>query len=338
MKRVGNLFEDVVDFNNLCRAAKRAAVNARNRQSLEFMFELERNVLDLKGRLESGEYRPGEYRTFQITDPKPRTISASPFQDRVVHHSLCGVLEPVFDRYLIDDCFACRVGRGTVAAIHRAQHFVRRYDRFAKLDVRHFFETADHRVLKGTIRRLVKDRRVLWLTDLFIDKGAPGSPPGTGLPIGNLTSQNFANLYLGPFDHFMKENVGVPGYVRYMDDILLFDNDRARLKNHVSAASEFVSGLCLELKAQAFRTGRTSDGVPFLGFRIFPALIRFDRMRRRRFAKKIADVSKMIMNGGMDDEQAVRVLQSVYGWAGVGTTAAFCRDITATFLPWNTCS
>ena len=120
------------------------------------MFERERNVVVLKNELESRTYRPGEYRTFHIVDPKPRTISASPFRDRVVHHALCGVMEPILEGYLVDDCFACRVGKGTVAAIYRAQHFARRFDRFTKLDVRNFFETADHQVLKLILSRLIK--------------------------------------------------------------------------------------------------------------------------------------------------------------------------------------
>lgn len=332
LKRRGHIFESIIDFCHLRQSARLAAHGTYNRDSLSFMFELERNVLELKRELESRQYMPGEYRTFLITDPKPRIISASPFRDRVVHHALCGVLEPVFDSYLISDCYACRVGKGTVAAIYRAQHFSRRYGRFVKLDVRHFFETADHQVLKTIIRRLVKDSSVLSLTDLFIDKGAPGSQAGRGMPIGNLTSQNFANLYLAPFDHFMKEVVGVPGYVRYMDDILMFDNDPIRLAVAVKKASDFLAVLRLELKREAFRTGLTSDGLPFLGFNIFPGVIRFDRIRRRRFARKVSVVARMLDAGEVSESHAMSVLQSVYGWAGVGTTAAFTRDVTASFF------
>ena len=121
MKRRGHLFNQVTDFNHLCRSARLAAHGTFNRDSLSFMFDLERNVVELKRQLEGRQYLPGEYRTFCITDPKPRIISASPFRDRVVHHSLCGTLEPVIERYLIDDCYACRVGKGTVAAIERAR-------------------------------------------------------------------------------------------------------------------------------------------------------------------------------------------------------------------------
>ncbi|HNZ04754.1 MAG TPA: reverse transcriptase/maturase family protein [Myxococcota bacterium] len=328
MNRVGRIFQEVTDFNHLCESAKRAAIGTRNYDSLRFMFDLEREVLKLQDELTSGAYVPGDYRTFQVREPKLRTISASPFRDRVVHHALCAVLEPTFERFLIPDCFACRVGKGTVAAIRRAQYFTRRHERYAKLDVRHFFETADHGVLKMIVRRLVKDRAALRLIDQFINKGAPGSLPGKGVPIGNLTSQNFANIYLGPFDHHMKEVVGIPGYVRYMDDILLFGDDRTFIRDAVSAADRFLAGLKLELKTEVCRRGRVADGVSFLGFNVFPSVIRFDAPRRRRFAQKVADVRRRLEAGAISEGQAVAILDSVYGWTGVGDTAAYTRDIS----------
>ena len=328
VRRLVKCFGKVAEFDNLCIAANRAAIGTRNYDSLRFMFDLEREVLELQDELLSGAYVPGEYRTFQIREPKLRTISASPFRDRVVHHALCSVLEPTFERFLIPDSFACRVGKGTVAAIRRAQHFTRHHERYAKLDVRHFFETADHGVLKGIIRRLVRDRAALRLIDQFIDKGAPGSPVGKGVPIGNLTSQNFANIYLGPFDHYMKEVVRVPGYVRYMDDILLFGEDKTFIRGAVMAADLFLAGLKLELKTEVCRRGRVADGVSFLGFNIFPGVIRFDAARRRRFARKVADVRRKREAGVLSEGEAVAILDSVYGWAAVGDTAAYTRDIS----------
>lgn len=317
----------MTNFNHLCVSARKAAIGTQNFDSLGFMAEVERHVLKLQDELQDRSYAPGEYRTFQVQDPKPRTISASPFRDRVVHHALCAVLDPILEGYLIDDCYACRIGKGTVAAIRSAQHFAKRYRWYAKLDVRHFFETADHAVLKSILGRLVKDPDVLRLTDLFIDKGAPGSLPGRGLPIGNLTSQNFANLYLGPFDHFIKEVIHVPGYVRYMDDILMFDDDRIRVRNAVEAAGSFMSGLCLELKTEVCRRGRVADGVPFLGFNIFPAVIRFDHPRKRRFARKFCEVTRQLSAGTVSPDKLVSTMQSVFGWAGVGDTAAYTRGV-----------
>jgi len=327
MRRCGNIFEGVVDFNRLCLSAKRAAIGTRTIESFSFMADLEREVFRLQSELLSRSYCPGEYITFAVKDPKPRTISASPFRDRVVHHALCAALDPLLERYLIDDCYACRVGKGTVAAIDRAHCFAGRYAYYAKLDVRHFFETADHQILKNAISRLVKDPAIIWLADLFIDKGAPGSMAGKGLPIGNLTSQNFANLYLGAFDHFMKEIVRVPGYVRYMDDILMFDNNRLRLRDSVGAADLFMKGIRLELKDEVCRRGRTGDGIAFLGFNIFPSFIRFDHCRRRRFARRVTAVTKKFQTGEVSFQHLLSSMQSLIGWAGIGDTAAFTRCV-----------
>jgi hypothetical protein len=291
------------------------------------MFDVEREVLNLQAELESRTYKPGEYRTFTIIDPKPRTISASPFRDRVVHHALCAALDPVFERYHIFDCHACRVGKGTVAAIRRAQHFARKFRYFAKLDVRHFFETADHQVLKHLVRRLVKDEGVLWLVDLFIDLGAPGSPQGKGLPIGNLTSQNFANLYLGPFDHFIKEDMHIRGYVRYMDDVLMFDNDWHRLREVTTEAACFMADIKLELKLEVCRRAPVADGIPFLGFNIYPQLIRFDHCRKRRFARKLKEIGNQLAHSELDVESSTAKLDSMFGWAGIGNTVAYTRTL-----------
>lgn len=173
----------------------------------------------------------------------------------------------------------------------------------------------------------MKDPDFLRLTDLFIDKGAPGSLPGKGLPIGNLTSQNFANLYLGPFDHFMREVVGIPGYVRYMDDILMFGHDRSSVRNAVAAAASLMSALRLELKTEVCLRGRVADGVSFLGFRIFPSVIRFDHARARRFARKVREVTRQGSSGVISPDRQVDVMQSVMGWARVGDTAAYTRGV-----------
>ncbi|HOH77604.1 MAG TPA: reverse transcriptase domain-containing protein [Myxococcota bacterium] len=327
MKRLGNQFKSMISFPHLLDAAIRAAKGTRSISAAEFMGDIENQIFDLQRDLQSWSYHPQAYRTFRVFEPKARIISAAPFRDRVVHHALCATINPVLERYLTDDTYACRVGKGTVAAIRRAQLFCRRFDRFVKLDVRHFFETADHAVMKATLRRLIKDKDLLWLSDLFIDHGAPGSPIGKGLPIGNLTSQNFANLYLGPLDHYVREVLHIPGYVRYMDDMLLFDSDKTHLRAAVKSTSEFLRGLKLEIKHHATRQGLCSDGVPFLGFNIYPSLIRFDRIRRRRFARKVNNVVLRLNSGQLDQDSAGQILCSVFGWAGLGDTAAFTRSI-----------
>jgi hypothetical protein len=186
-------------------------------------------------------------------------------------------LEPFFERAAIFDSYACRPGKGSHAAVRRAQHFARRFDRFLKLDIRKFFENLDHEVLKISLRRLVKDARLLQLADRIIDHGAPGSAPGKGLPIGNLTSQHFANHYLTPLDHFVKEKLRIPGYLRYMDDILLFSDSKRFMSEAHQQIMDFLElKLKLQLKSEVTVHAPISEGIPFLGMRLWPQVIRLD--------------------------------------------------------------
>jgi len=189
MRRQGHLFDAMVGFGSLRDAALRASRGKRlSRDAAGFLAELEREILALQRELVSGTYRPGPYRTFMVLDRKERLISAAPFRDRVVHHAMCAVMEPAFERHAIAHSFACRPGRGTSAALAAARRFARSTRWFLKMDVKKFFETLDHEILKGMLRRLFKDRRLLEIADRFIDAGAPECPPGRGLPIGNLTT------------------------------------------------------------------------------------------------------------------------------------------------------
>src|SRR5262249_9952400 len=189
-------------------------------------------------------YRPGPYRTFVIREPKPRFISAAPYRDRIVHHALTQVLEPIFERFFLPDSYACRPGKGTHAAVRRCQQFARRFRYVRKADVQKFFPSLDHQVLSGLLARKIRAPDVLWLAGRIIDHSNPQeevalwfpgdelfTPGGRrrGLPIGNQTSQFFANVFLDPLDHFVKDNLGAGGFVRYCDDFLVFADDKSFL-------------------------------------------------------------------------------------------------------------
>ncbi|MBN1654522.1 MAG: group II intron reverse transcriptase domain-containing protein [Deltaproteobacteria bacterium] len=328
MNRVGHLFERVAEFHALCAAARRAAKGKRiSHEAGEFLLNLENEVLEIERELLDGSYQPASYRTFHITDPKPRTISAAAFRDRVVHHALCAALEPTLERYAISDSYACRKGKGALAAVKRVQSFSRRFSHFLKLDVLRFFETACHDVLKSRLRRVIKDRRCLWLCDQFIDAGAPGSPPGKGLPIGNLTSQHFANFYLGELDHYVKEELRIKGYVRYMDDFLLFNSRREVLSEVYRNVKHFLeSNIALKLKDSATIVGSVSVGVPYLGFRIWPRIIRLDAYRASRFRAKVRARVHQWQRTDMDDDSWSRSVTSLSGWAEQADTLSFRRS------------
>ena len=197
MRRCGLLFESVADFGALLAAERRARRGKRCRPDVaRFVFQLETNLLDLESELRDGSYRMQPYRTFLVREPKLRRICAAAYWDRVVHHAVCDVLDPIFDRGLIDDTFACRRGKGVHAAVQRLQALARKWPYAPLLDVKRYFETIDHRVFKQIYRRKLKDQALLALLDRIVDHPLPGPPTGKGVPIGNLTSQYFANLYL----------------------------------------------------------------------------------------------------------------------------------------------
>lgn len=289
MKRIGYVFERVCDFRALEQAAYRAfRANRENADALRFMSSIEPELLELQRQLQSGAYRPGPYHTFTIWEPKERYIAAAPFRDRVVHHCVCAVLEPVFERRYIHDSYACRKDKGSHRAVTRAAHFARGNRYFLKCDVRKYFENIDHGVLKGILARLFKDRRFLNLIGLIIDHNAPHNAPGKGVPIGNLTSQHFANLYLDQLDHFVKEELQVRRYVRYMDDFLCFSDSKKELHGIYSEVRYSLrERLQLEIKEQKCYVAPVSQGIPFLGMRVFPGTVRLSRQSLVRWRRKL---------------------------------------------------
>lgn len=328
MKRIGGLFDDATSFASLCEAAHRAAKGKRmNVEAAAFLLELESEVLALQRELRDDSYCPGSYRTFRVREPKPRLISAAPFRDRVVHHAVCAAIDPVFERYAIERSFACRRGKGTVAAVRFAQRLCGRFGWFLKLDVRKYFETIDHAVLRALLRRKLKDARLLDLLDRFIDAGGPGSPPGKGLPIGNLTSQHFANFYLGRLDHWIEQELRAGAYCRYMDDVLLFARDRSALVQARAAVGAFVSReLLLQVKTEKTVLGPVHTGVPFLGFRIWPRLVRLDARGVRRFRTRFRVLARLAEQGTVDESRCIRSGASLCGWAGQADTRGLRRS------------
>lgn len=238
MKRYNNLWPEIITFENLLLAARQAQKGKRFRDNvLAFNYNLERELAQLQHELTSKTYQPGTYRTFRVMEPKPRMISAAPYRDRVVHHALCNIIVPPFERTFISTSYANRVGFGTHRALKRFTHLARTHRYILQCDLKKYFPSIDHEILKRLIRRKLKCEDTLWLIDKIIDNSNeqeivldhfPGDDLITplnrrrGLPIGNLTSQFFANIYLNGFDHFVEEHLKIRQYVRYVDDFALF--------------------------------------------------------------------------------------------------------------------
>jgi hypothetical protein len=268
--RFGDLFEQVASLGNLFAAAKKALRGRGLKMpGVAFAADLETEVVALSHELRSGSYRPGTYHYFEIFEPKRRTVAAAPFRDRVLHHAICRVIEPICERRFIADNYACRPGKGTHAALRRARVLARRYPWALSCDIQRYFPSVSHEVLMRTITRLIADERLLSLIRLILASHVPAADGaggevapdgesgslagGKGLPIGNLTSQFLANVMLDPFDHFVTEVVRPGGYVRSMDDFLVFGQSREELRVIGERLRDRLAGLELVIHPDKYR-------------------------------------------------------------------------------------
>jgi len=305
VKTYKNLYPGLIDFGNLHSAYLNASRGKRGQPNVAaFDFDLEANLLELQAALANRTYRPGPYRSFYIREPKLRLVSAAPFRDRVVHHALVQIIEPIFERSFIDDSYANRSGKGTHRALDRCQAFAQRYPFVLQCDLRQFFPSIDHQLLREILARKIADPDVLWLMDQIIDSGVgvlaerydmvyfPGddlfaAQRPRGLPLGNLSSQFWANCYLNPLDHFIKRQLRCQGYLRYVDDFLLFADDKRRLWAWKRAVQAFLNGLRLALHQRESTVYPVTNGIPYLGFRVYPTHRRLKRRNGVAFAKRL---------------------------------------------------
>lgn len=276
MKSYGGLFERICDLANLHSAMVLAARGKRDSGPVNaFLAHADAELCLLREELRSGRYVPRPYQQFTILDPKPRVISCADFRDRVVHHAVCDIIGPLIERRLVADSYACRVGKGTHRAVLRAQELCRRYVYFLKLDVRRFFDSIDHHILLALLSRLFREPELRALLETIVRHPVPGQASGKGVPIGNLTSQWFANLYLDGLDHLVRDEWGLGGYIRYMDDMVLWSDSKPRLwRAHDEACAWLERERRLQLKPEATVLAPSCEGVPFLGMRVFPGRLR----------------------------------------------------------------
>lgn len=323
-----HLYPRITSFENLHWAFKQARRGKRARADVAaFEYDLEENLLALQGELEAETYRPGRYFNFRIFDPKPRLISAAPFRDRVVHHALCQEIEPIWERRFIHDTYACRVGKGTHAAIRRAQEFSRKYPYVLKCDIEHFFPRVDHEILYARFARLIADTQTLGLCRLILESGAgihagvsPAWFPGDdlftssrrrGLPIGNLTSQFWANVYLDSLDQYVKRELKCPAYIRYVDDFILFSDRKANLHRWRADIIAFLAGLRLTLHEAEAQVFPVRTGIPFLGWRVHPDHLRLKRRNGVAFQRRF---SLLLRQYGAGEIPLQQVDAAVQGW------------------------
>jgi len=324
----------VYAWETLWQAYANASRGKRGRPAVAaFELLLADNLLALQEELREQRYQPGPYHSFYIHEPKRRLISAAPFRDRVVHHALCLVTVPYFERQFIPDSYANRPGKGTHRALDRCQQFACRHRYVLQGDVVQFFPAVDHAILRQTLAALLPAADVfstghcVWLIDRVLESGRgvlseeyqmvyfPGDDlfavqRPRGLPIGNLTSQWWANCYLNPFDQFVKRDpsaslragLGCRAYLRYVDDFLLFSDSKAELWEWRAALVERLARYRLTIHPGAHPRPVT-EGLPFLGFVVYPDHRRLKRRKglayRRRLRRLVASASRALIDASV---------------------------------------
>ena len=337
-KRYYNLYPQVIQPLNLWHAYKQAARGKRLQPTVaEFEYDLEYNLFDLECELRDGGYQPGGYRSFVIQSPKSRVISAAPFRDRVVHHALMNIIAPLFERQFIYDSYANRVGKGTHRALDRCTYYLRRNKYVIHCDVRQFFPSIDHHIMQSILARTIADQDVLGLIAKILSNGVqidqesqtldyfPGddlfSPlRARGLPIGNLTSQHWANVYLNELDQYVKRRLKCRAYLRYVDDLLLFANRKEQLHIWRAEIIPFLKGLRLRLHEKRAQPRPVQTGVSFLGFIVFPDHRRLKRRNGVAFQRRLQKLADDWRRGDMSEEKLRASLQGWINHARYGDT------------------
>jgi retron-type reverse transcriptase len=326
MKRHDHLYPQITTFQNLLAAAKQAQRQKRYRDPvLIFNHQLEHELLQLQQELQAKIYQPGGYKTFEIYEPKRRIISAAPYRDRVVHHALCNIIAPIFERTFIATSYANRKGYGSHRALQQFVSYARDSHYVLQCDIRLYFPSIDIVILKQIIRRKIKCPETLWLIDTILDIPCAGETPidffpgdtlltplerPKGLPIGNLTSQFFANVYLNGFDRFVKETLAVSRYVRYMDDFSLFSDDRHFLSYCRHEIEDHLATLRLKIHPIKSQLIQTNHGAIFVGFRVLPDRIRVRNHNLQKGRKRLKQLQIDYAQGNLSSHEVGQSLQS----------------------------
>jgi len=328
MKTYNQLYEEIYSMNNLANAWKEARKGKTKKiYVIEFEKELRKNLLELRRELLTQTYKPKPLVTFIVRDPKSRVISKSAFRDRIVHHALVRIIEPIFEKIFIYDSCANRKGKGNLFALNRFVKFKRKVsesgdclrimEKFRnnnlvfgyclKADIRHYFQEVNQEILLKIIKRKIADEKVIWLIKQILNNYF-SEKQGTGMPLGNLTSQFFANIYLNELDYFVKHKLKAKHYIRYVDDFVILHKSKIQLGIWKEQIEEFLKNeLTLELHPDKSKILNLSRGIDFVGFR---NLYYFKLLRERNIRKMNHKITQL-KNGETSEE---KFKASFNGW------------------------
>ncbi len=340
MKRYGNIYGNLCSYANLELAFRKAR---KGKTAKHYVVEFEKNLKDnlllLRTELLLHCYSPHPLVHFIVKDPKTRKISKSAFKDRIVHHALCNIIEPLFENTFIHDSYANRKGKGTLNAIKRFDGCKRTVSKnntlpcyVLKADIRKYFDNVDHSTLLSIIKKRVKDAKIMWLIRKIFSNyhagGGESSPQEVegsanlrfaglssqarkGMPLGNLTSQFFANVFLNELDQFVKHKLKATYYIRYVDDFVILHNNKGLLEHYKWEIQNFLKTIKLELHPDKSKIILLNKGVTFLGYRIFSHHKLLKKSNLRKFRRELAEEIDAVQHGDLPYDT---LLDRMHGW------------------------
>ncbi len=336
---MADLYAFLCSYQNLYTAYKKAR---KGKTQKEYVLEFEKDLIDnlwtLRTELLIHSYRPKPLQSFIIRDPKTRKISKSHFRDRIVHHAICNIIEPMFEKQFIYDSYANRRGKGTLKAIQRFNTFQKKLSQnntrqifILKADIKHYFESVDIKILLSIIGRRIKDQRILWLIRTILHN-YHSTQDGKGMPLGNLTSQFLANVYLNELDQFVKHHLKAEYYLRYVDDFVIIHRSYSSLVKDRAKIEFFLKEkLSLQLHPTKTRIISIQQGIDFLGFTIFPYYQIIRKKNLRKFKRKYSLLWQQCAMGKITYDLVYDSLEGWIAYAKQANTHHLRRKITSRF-------
>lgn len=316
-----NKYSEIISVENLLEAWKEFERGKRNRKDVqEFSLRLMDNILSLHRDLINHTYKHGGYQAFKINDPKPRDIHKAAVRDRLLHHAICRILYPFFEKIFIADSYSCRIGKGTHKAVDRFRKFARKVSRnntltcrVLKCDIRKFFANIDHGILLSILRKYIPNKNITGLLQNIIESFSSNGE-SIGLPLGNFTSQLFVNIYMNGFDQFMKHKLKVRYYIRYCDDFVIFSENRKWLKKQIEPIHKFLCDkLKLELHPDKVFIKTLASGMDFLGMVNFSDHRVLRTKTKKRMLRNIENKRFLLREELISEEPFIQSLQSYLG-------------------------
>ena len=344
MKTYKKLYEKIYSTNNLISAFKKARKGkSKKNYVINFESNLEKNIAILQRDLRLKKYTPSRLKKFIIRDPKTRTIHSSIFRDRIVHHAIVNLLQPIYERIFIYDSFASRKNKGTHLAIKRFEYFVRKVSSngrkinkpfnnnsitgyVLKADIKHYFATIDHDVLINILRKKISDENFIGLIEIILDNFETSSE-GKGLPLGNYTSQFFANIYLNHLDYFIKHKLKAKNYIRYVDDFIILHKDKKVLLKYLSKIKKYLKFLKLELHKDKSEIYALRNGITFLGYRIFYHYKLLRKRNIRYFIKRLNEKKEFYRRCLIGERELKGFLDGWNGYSNFANTYNFNKKL-----------